>query len=284
MPDDDPILISAKVLLKEDRFGGLLLQGPPGTGKSWYAKQIAIKLTDGERRHIRQVQFHPSYQYEDFVEGYVPHGSTGFKLKGKHLLEMLSIAKDTGKPTVIVIDEFSRTDPSRVLGEIMTYMEGSLRDIEFSLASGRKISLPANLLFVATMNPEDRSVDEIDDAMDRRWAKLELTPDVAKVGDFLKLNGAPGRLIGAVRKFFIAAQRYLPIGHAFFRNVRDVESLKRLWDSQLKHIISKRFRYDQETMRAINDLWEQCLAAAVAPVELGAEAPQADFAEPAPNP
>lgn len=119
-----------------------MLQGAPGTGKSWCARQIAIKMTGGDRHRMREVQFHPSYQYEDFVEGYVPKGSTGFTLRDKHLLEMIQVANAIDGPVVLVIDEFSRTDPARVLGEALTYMEGSLRGVDFRLPSGRSVSIP----------------------------------------------------------------------------------------------------------------------------------------------
>jgi 5-methylcytosine-specific restriction enzyme B len=261
LDDDDPVLTTVRQLIERDGFGGVLLIGPPGTGKSWYAKQIAIKLTGGDRQLIRLVQFRPSYQYEDFVEGYVPHGSTGFRLKPKHLVEMIDIANDTSKSAVIVIDEFSRTDPARVLGEVMTYMEGSLRGVEFCLPSGRVVAIPKNLIFIATMNPDDRSVDEINDAMDRRWAKYELKPDAEKLKTFLKNNGTGGQFIGAVYELFKGLQEHTHIGHAFFRNVDGVESLKRLWESQLRFIIQKKFRYDNNAKRDIFSLWENCLMA-----------------------
>lgn len=262
LPDDDQVLREVLHLIDDDNWGGVLLQGAPGTGKSWYARQIAIKLTGGDRRLIREVQFHPSYQYEDFVEGYVPKGSAGFVLRDKHLLEMIDVAKSIEGKAVLVIDEFSRTDPARVLGEAMTYMEGSLRGIDFSLPSGRKISIPKNLVFLATMNPDDRSVDEIDAAMERRWAKIHLTPDANKLRAFLIGNGIEATLLGAIIEFFVALQEHVEIGHAFFRTVKDKASLERLWERQLKYVVKKRFRFDPDAQEAIGALWGKCLQVA----------------------
>jgi len=210
---------------------------------------------------MREVQFHPSYQYEDFVEGYVPDPKEGFRLADKHLLEMADMARSTDGPVVLIIDEFSRTDPARVLGEAMTYMEGSLRGVPFYLPSGRKTTIPKNLIFLATMNPEDRSVDEIDAAMDRRWAKVSLEPDPNKVRDFLVENGVSEALRAPILQFFADLQSRLEIGHAFFRSVKGRESAVRLWDTQLKYVARKRFRFDADSLQEVEALWAQCMEA-----------------------
>jgi 5-methylcytosine-specific restriction protein B len=268
--DDDEVLQQVRRLIEEDGWGGVLITGVPGTGKSWYARQIAIKLTDGNRGMMREVQFHPSYQYEDFVEGYVPDGKQGFRLADKHLLEMADVARHSSGPAVLVIDEFSRTDPARVLGEAMTYMEGSLRGVEFYLPSGRRVMIPNNLIFLATMNPEDRSVDEIDSAMERRWAKVALKPDARKLRGFLEKNGAPAAMIGPVIEFFSGLQKHIEIGHAFFRTSKDPASVSRVWNNQLQYIVRKRFKFDSETQTEIEALWKTC-EAAIKAISAGAE-------------
>jgi 5-methylcytosine-specific restriction protein B len=97
--------------------------------------------------------------------------------------------------------------------------------------------------------------------MERRWAKIALKPDVKKLRDFLTVNRAPSFMFGPVIAFFNGLQKYLEIGHAFFRAVKDADSLSRLWENQLQYIIKKRFRFDTETQREIEALWATCEAA-----------------------
>ncbi|MCX5764718.1 MAG: AAA family ATPase [Gemmatimonadetes bacterium] len=246
IPETDPIFQEVRALLEEDGFAGVVLVGPPGTGKTWYARQIALRLVAGDPKRIREVQFHPSYQYEDFVEGFTSDGRGGFTIENRHLLVMAMRAANTGGPHVMLIDELSRTDPARVMGEALTYMETTLRGQRFFLQSGRAMSIPNNLLFLATMNPEDRSVDEIDGALDRRWGKVYLNPDRTVLDGFLQANSVSGELRGAILKFFVSVQSDYALGHAFFRNVRDVPSLRRLWKNQLQHVFNRAFRYDKE--------------------------------------
>lgn len=122
------------------------------------------------------------------------------------------------------------------------------------------------------MNPDDRSVDEIDAAMERRWAKIHLKPDVEKLRKFLTSNGVEGVMLGAVTEFFVALQNHIEIGHALFRTVKDVGSLNRLWERQLKYIVEKRFRFDNDTKAEIASLWEKCLTAVNADPAVTADA------------
>ena len=253
-PDDD-ILQRTKQLL-DDGYAGVIFVGPPGTSKSWYAVQVALALAEGERSRIRQVQFHRSFQYEQFVEGFVPNDAgDGFELRDQLMLLLISEAEaNTDATFVMLIDELSRSDPGRVFGELLTYMEPTRRGEPFLLASGREISVPPNIVFLATMNSRDKSVAEIDDAFDRRMAKIDFPPDRRIADQFLRDNRVPDDLRGRILAFFdwVNDDRKYPLGHAYFRTVKDTEGLRRLWDSQLRFVFEKHFKHEptvQETIR-----------------------------------
>jgi hypothetical protein len=53
-------------------------------------------------------------------------------------------------------------------------------------------------------------------------------------------------------------QDHTPIGHAFFRTVKDLPSMQRLWEGQLRHLFAKRYRYDKAGKVSIEASWEAC--------------------------
>jgi 5-methylcytosine-specific restriction enzyme B len=258
---DDAILGKVKSLL-DDGFAGVIFVGPPGTSKTWYAEQVALSLADGDWRRVRFIQFHPSYQYEDFVEGYVPDASGGFHLEDRHLLEMCRVASEAeGETCVLVIDELSRCDPGRVFGEALTYVEMTKREQQFRVSSGRPVSVPRNLVFLSTMNPLDRGVDEVDVAFERRFAKIAMDPDPVLLQTFLDANGVDSALAGRVRQFFEILRShenpYCKVGHAYFNKVTDEQSLRRLWEYQLQFHLQKATRLDQGEFKRLERLWKE---------------------------
>jgi len=269
--EDDARLRQARQLF-DDGFGGVILTGPPGTSKTWYAAQIAARLADRDPRRVRFIQFHPSYQYEDFVQGYAPKKEGGFELRDKHLVIMCQKARDVGrKLCVLVIDELSRCDPSRVFGEALTYIEMRKREEPFTLASGAELSIPPNLVFLATMNPLDRGVDDVDAAMERRFAKIAMEPDESKLLTFLSDNGVADALANRVLQFFRYLQRHrnahAKVGHSYFINVKDQASLRRLWDHQLKFYLEKAFQLNPADFGDIERAWNRIFEDASPPSE-----------------
>lgn len=146
----------------------VVFYGPPGTGKTFVAKKLAVALA-GDPDRVRLVQFHPSYAYEDFVEGYRPrliNGSPGFELVPGPLRRMAAAAAlAPSQPHFLVIDEMNRGNVTKVLGELYFLLEYRDETVELQY-SPEPFNLPENLFIIGTMNTADRSNGS--PAIDRR--------------------------------------------------------------------------------------------------------------------
>ena len=257
---DDPRLANVRRLL--ERYGGVLLSGPSGTGKSMLAGQIADQITQTEKSRQAYIQFHASYQFEDFMEGYRPRtDGTGFEQRDGVFLRMVKAAQHDGRPHVLVIDELSRADVGRVFGEALTYIERSKRGQHFLLPSGAHLYIPTNLYVIATMNPLDRGVDEVDAAFERRFAKIDMQPDRAALEDILRVNGLDTDLVRRLLAWFSrvnSSATHNPasaVGHAYFADAVDAESLRDVWDYQLQYLVARAFQYDPDGRADVTKGW-----------------------------
>ena len=224
-----------------------------------------MALTDGDLERCRFVQFHPSYQYEDFMEGFrpLPEG-VGFELREQHFVTLCKLASsDVERHYVLVIDELSRGDPGRVFGEALTYLECSKRGMSFHLASGTQLAIPHNLVILTTMNPLDHGADEVDAAFDRRFAKIKMDPNRDRLEEFLSSAGMANDLINRVGIFFdyvnsqATKNPYMSIGHTYFRGVSDASALLRLWRHQLQFHFQKAFPFDKQELDRIHERWNR---------------------------
>ena len=258
---DDPKV--QEILVQAQRYGGVILTGPPGTSKTYYAKAAAEVIAEGNAARRWYVQFHGSYQYEDFVLGFAPT-ETGFVSKDGPFLQVVRAAvKDRDNLYVLVIDELSRADVGRVFGEALTYIERSKREFKFTIAGGEEIVVPSNLIVIATMNPFDRGVDEVDAAFERRFAKITMDPDAAVLTERLTDNGMDeglkSRVLGWFRRINALAERNpaASVGHAYLWDAYDEGSLRNLWNYQLRYLVQRAFRRDENTRIEIIAAWEQ---------------------------
>lgn len=258
---EDPILKLVQQALL-DGYGGVILEGPPGTSKSWYAEQIALVLAEGVEQRLRRIQFHASYQYEDFILGWVPESGT-FVAQEKHLLLLADEASKESEDNlfVLVIDELSRADPARVFGEALTYVEATKRGMKFQIAEGREVQIPPNLVILATMNTFDRGVEEVDAAFDRRMAKIEMPAREQLVDQFLTDAGMADDLKAKVMKFYRGLLR-LPehrarIGHTYFMDLKTEDDLRRRWRFQLGHVLRKAYRLNEDGFLKLKASWDE---------------------------
>ncbi|HOW51541.1 MAG TPA: AAA family ATPase [bacterium] len=173
--------------LQQRRF--VILQGPPGTGKTRLAGEVLEHFFKGRGM---TVQFHPAVTYEDFVIGLSPNekaGSLQFHVRRGWLLEAIAKAKDA--PYLLVVDEVNRADLGKVLGEAIYLFEAG----EVGGSHARKIrlphpiddiselSIPENFYLLATMNTADRSIQNLDLAIRRRFAFMNIPPSRTVVAE-----------------------------------------------------------------------------------------------------
>lgn len=167
----------------------VIFYGPPGTGKTYVAQEIAATLA-GDKGRVELVQFHPSYAYEDFVEGYRPAelkgGAPGFELREGPLKRIARAAAATPEAThVLIIDELNRGNLAKVFGELYFLLEYRKRDITLQYSEER-FSLPDNLWIIGTMNTADRSIALLDAALRRRFYFVPFFPDQPPIEGLLR--------------------------------------------------------------------------------------------------
>ncbi|MGV9680871.1 McrB family protein [Nocardia sp. NPDC003482] len=159
----------------------LIFYGPPGTGKTYIARKIAEHISGAE--NVKVVQFHPSYSYEDFFEGFRPSRSEAGQItyevhNGPLKLLAEKARQDPGSLYTLVIDEINRGNLAKIFGELyflLEYRDGGL-NLMYSDTVDATFTLPKNLVIIGTMNTADRSIALIDSAMRRRFAFVALHP------------------------------------------------------------------------------------------------------------
>ena len=179
----DPAAVEAMRLLGARR--NVVLYGPPGTGKSRAALQVRDewRSVNGDDAVV-VTTFHPSYSYEDFIEGWRPDpdADAEFSVSKGVLLSAVAIAEhDLARDVLLIIDEINRGDVARIFGEFVTYIEHDKRGDEFTTAQNRedKQKIPSNLFLLGTMNTADKSISLLDAALRRRFTFVHCPPDAA---------------------------------------------------------------------------------------------------------
>jgi len=235
----------------------LILYGPPGTGKTFIALALGRHIVGPEQvSHHQLVQFHPSYAYEDFFEGYRPAqtvtGQPTFQIVPGPLRRIAAEARaNPRQPFVLIIDELNRANLAKVFGELYFLLEYRDQGIRLQYNPSEVFRLPPNLFFIGTMNTADRSIALLDAAMRRRFAFVELHPEEQPVRDVLatylavkgRTDDPRARLLDALNKAIDDTDRDFKIGPSYLLRPEAATDagLARIWRHDILPLLEEHY-------------------------------------------
>lgn len=246
---DKPWLDELIELLEEKRQ--IVLYGPPGTGKTYLAQALAEHLAGGVGT-FEIVQFHPSFTYEDFFEGYRPvlggAGRVDFAIKSGPLRRIADAAAAASSiPHVLIIDEINRANLAKVFGELYFLLEYREQPISLQY-SDMEFTLPENLYIIGTMNTADRSIALVDAAMRRRFYFVEMSPAVAPVSEMLSrwlaargMSDEPARLLAELNARLGDPDAAIGPSYLMTEHILKPGRLERIWTHGIMPLLEERF-------------------------------------------
>ena len=250
-----------RILDSINRRKNLILQGPPGVGKTFIARRIAWCLIGRKDSNpVEMVQFHQSYAYEDFVQGWRPTETGGFTLRNGVFFEFCERARERpSTPFVFIIDEINRGNLSRIFGELLMLIEADKRGSEYAIpltysATGERFAVPDNVHVLGLMNTADRSLAMVDYALRRRFAFETLRPAyrTEEFREYLIEAGVDRSLVDRIEDRISAINERIredtdlgpgfQIGHSYFVPDDGVDSPDERWfrtivDTQIEPLL-----------------------------------------------
>lgn len=240
----------------------VILYGAPGTGKTYTVLEALELLTKGDKKFYKVIQFHPSYSYEDFIEGIRPTGIVGNSLNlqvvnGTFKEFCIKAKNDLSNDYYFVIDEINRGNLSSIFGELLFCLEyrynpnddrklnlvqtqysnliKNLKEDKESLSflvQNEEVyfGIPDNVYVIGMMNDVDKSIDSFDLALRRRFKWIRKECDYEVIADVLSDFTEIDLFVDACRKLNekISAPSELNLGksyefgHAFFLKIKEI--------------------------------------------------------------
>jgi 5-methylcytosine-specific restriction endonuclease McrBC GTP-binding regulatory subunit McrB len=174
--------------------GQIVFYGPPGTGKTFLARQFARYFVNQTGGDVQMVQFHPSYGYEEFIEGIRPrieNGQLTYAVEAGLFRNLCDLARRQPEQRhLLIVDEINRGNLPRIFGELLYLLEYRDTDEPIVLPYSRIcFTIPRNVYVIGTMNTADRSTALVDHALRRRFHFIAIRPEPDILQAWLEQHG-----------------------------------------------------------------------------------------------
>lgn len=237
--------LKQKLIRTAKRDKALLLTGTPGGGKTTWAKYIAYSLTESVTSdRIEIVQFSPSTGYSNFMEGLSANDKGFFEVMKSTFLKLCDRALDDRENTyVLIIDEINRCRVTDVIGELLNMIEARGEYIRTN--NGLLVTMPDNIVIIATMNTFDSGASELPYALRTRFAEYEITGqniDIRKLigndanSDVLETADEIWTLLKNINNFIAELKKtsaYCIGPRPFGSNIKTIEDLMDIVESRI---------------------------------------------------
>ena len=259
--DEEKYDVIKNILIRKKN---IILQGVPGVGKTFCAKKLFYSIMGKkDDTKIKTIQFHQSYSYEDFIQGFRPNNDGKFELKNGVFYNLVKEAREEyekaeqenrkAQEYCIIIDEINRGNLSKVFGELMMLIESDKRKKEWSLkltySPNEDFYIPKNLYIIGTMNTADRSLTMIDYALRRRFSFITLEPafENKKLENYLiNDEGIDDEFATRITQMYVQLNQFIidtfkndnfVIGHSYFVNQLDRDKLESSYNEIVQYEI-----------------------------------------------